>query len=446
MDKKLVCLIQGPIGTVSGYGSHLRDITRALISLDKYDIKIWPLRWGNCPQNYLTKGNPNDDMIIDRLLDTPQLPQKPDIFIQMSVPNEFQPLGQFSCGITAGIETTMCPIDWIHGLNRMNLNIVPSTFSRDIFANIKFDELNKETHQLIRTHKLERPIEVLFEGVDTNIYGKTDKFSEGLVNELKGVKESFAFLFVGHWINGGLGNDRKDVGMLVKTFLHTFRNMEKAPALILKTSGGNFSVLDREDILTKINQIKNTIVANKYPSIYLLHGDLTDVEMNQLNNHPKVKAHISFTHGEGFGRPLLEATLSEKPVIVSNWSGHTDFLNKEWVSLLPGSLTKVKPESFPKGIYVENSEWYTVNYSYASQVMKDVYKHYKNYTFNAKKQAKANISKFSFDMMTKKLGEILDQYLPEITTTPELRLPKLKRIGPVESSKPPMSLPKLKKI
>ncbi len=31
-----------------------------------------------------------------------------------------------------------------------------------------------------------------------------------------------------------------------------------------------------------------------------------------MYNHPKVKAHVSFTHGEGFGRPLLEASISEK--------------------------------------------------------------------------------------------------------------------------------------
>ena len=36
---------------------------------------------------------------------------------------------------------------------------------------------------------------------------------------------------------------------------------------------------------------------------------------------------VSFTKGEGFGRPLLEFSAIGKPIIASGWSGHTDFLN-----------------------------------------------------------------------------------------------------------------------
>ena len=58
-------------------------------------------------------------------------------------------------------------------------------------------------------------------------------------------------------------------------------------------------------MLNKINNLKSQ-TNGKCPNIYLVHGDFTDDEMNQLYNHPKVKVHVSFTHGEGFGRPLLE--------------------------------------------------------------------------------------------------------------------------------------------
>ena len=63
------------------------------------------------------------------------------------------------------------------------------------------------------------------------------------------------------------------------------------------------------------------------PNIYLLHGDLTLEQMALLYNLPKVKAMLSCTHGEGFGRPLAEATCCDLPVIASNWSGQMDFLN-----------------------------------------------------------------------------------------------------------------------
>ena len=88
-------------------------------------------------------------------------------------------------------------------------------------------------------------------------------------------------MFVGHWLQGGLGNDRKDLGMLIKTFLETFKNQKKQPALLLKTSGATPCILDREEIFNKIKEIKNTVVG-KLPNIYMLHGDLRDEEMNGL--------------------------------------------------------------------------------------------------------------------------------------------------------------------
>ena len=57
--------IQAPVATRSGYGSHARDICRALIKMDKFDIKIASLNWGNTPMNALNDQDPNDKIIID---------------------------------------------------------------------------------------------------------------------------------------------------------------------------------------------------------------------------------------------------------------------------------------------------------------------------------------------------------------------------------------------
>ena len=65
-------------------------------------------------------------------------------------------------------------------------------------------------------------------------------------------------------------------------------------------------------------QIKNYIKLypkKNIPSIYILHGDLSDEEMNSLYNHHKVKAMVSLTKGEGFGRPLLEFSVVGKPIV-----------------------------------------------------------------------------------------------------------------------------------
>ena len=440
---KPLCLVTAPVATRSGYGAHSRDIVRSLIALDRYDVKIWSVRWGNTPMNALDKNDPNDIPIIERLLSEPNLSSQPELHIHIVIPNEFQPIAKYNIGITAGLETTACPPEWIQGMNRMNLNIVPSNFVRDVLGKVQFDIQNDQTGEKQGVLKNEKPIEVLFEGADTNIFKKTNEFTKDFIDEMGKIDEEFCFLYVGHWLQGGIGKDRKDTGMLIKVFCETFKNMKKQPALIMKTSSAGFSIMDRENMLNKINEIKSQI-KGKCPNIYLVHGDFTDDEMNGLYNHPKVKAHISFTHGEGFGRPLLEASLSEKPVIASNWSGHLDFLDSKYSVLLDGAFEKVQKGSFPDQFFVEGSEWFTVNYQKASQTLRKIYRSYKKYTANAKRLSLNNSKNFSLDRMTEEFGKILDRHVPEFPKQVELKLPKLKKVSSEEPKK--LKLPKLKKV
>ena len=444
---KPVCLVTAPVATRSGYGAHSRDIVRALIKLDKYDVKIWAVPWGNTPQNALDKTDKNDTMIIERLLLEPKLDTQPELHIHIVIPIEFQTFGKYNIGITAGLETTACPPEWIQGMNRMNMNIVPSNFVKDVLTKVQFDIQDDKTGQKQGVLKTEKPIEVLFEGVDTDIFGKTNEFSTDLVSEMDKLDEDFCFLYVGHWLQGDVGKDRKDTSMLVNVFCETFKNMKKQPALVMKTSSAGFSVTDREHMLDKINQLKSRVKGN-CPNIYLMHGDFTDGEMNQLYNHPKVKAHVSFTHGEGFGRPLLEATLSEKPVIASNWSGHLDFLNNNAV-LLEGRLEKVQKGSFPNEFFVEGSEWFTVDYKKASETFRKIYRSYKKYTPNSKRLGIYNTKNFSLNKMTEDLGLLLDKYVPNFPKQVTLELPKLNKVeeDKVAAKRPPkLELPKLKKV
>jgi glycosyltransferase involved in cell wall biosynthesis len=371
------------------------------------------------------------------------LSSQPELHIHVVIPNEFQPIAKYNIGITAGLETTACPPEWIQGMNRMNLNIVPSNFVKDVLGKVQFDIQNDQTGEKQGVLKNEKPIEVLFEGADTNIFKKTNEFTKDFIDEMGKIDEEFCFLYVGHWLQGGLGKDRKDTGMLIKVFCETFKNMKKQPALIMKTSSAGFSIMDRENMLNKINEIKSQIKGT-CPNIYLVHGDFTDDEMNGLYNHPKVKAHISFTHGEGFGRPLLEASLSEKPVIASNWSGHLDFLDSKYSVLLEGAFEKVQKGSFPDQFFVDGSEWFTVNYQKASQTLRKIYRSYKKYTANAKRLSLNNSKNFSLDRMTEEFGKILDRHVLEFPKQVELKLPKLKKVSSEEPKK--LKLPKLKKV
>jgi len=432
MDKPLL-VFQAPFFTRSGYGDHARDILRSLFELDKYDVKIVPMRWGNTPQNQVDSTTEFGQKMLANVVT--QINRKPDIFMQMSVANEFEAKGTYNIGITAGVETTVIPKEFIDGANKMDLILVPSQFTKSLFDKTQYQEQDNKTKQVIRTFKTEKPVEVLFEGVDIERYVNYPK-SE--VDILDGIQTNFNFLFVGHWLKGSLGQDRKDVGMVIKTFATVFKYLpkDKRPGLILKTSHAGFSVIDRENIREKIENVIKDL--SDVPPIYLLHGDLDDTQMAQLYNHPKVKAMVSFTKGEGYGRPLAEFATTGKPIMVSGWSGQLDFLPKEHTILLDGQLTDVHNSAADKFLLKE-SKWFTVNYSDAANKMYQLFNEYDSFLKKSEGLRTNILNNFTMDKMTEELGKIMDKYtksvpvqkpfnLPKLNKQPELKLPKLNKV------------------
>jgi glycosyltransferase involved in cell wall biosynthesis len=387
---KPTLVFQAPVSTRSGYGDHARDLLHSLYKLDKFEIKVISTRWGNTPMDALNYDNEFHKWIVDSII--AKVEQKPDVYMQLTVPNEFQPVGHYNIGITAGIETTHCAIDWIHGCNKMDLIITPSEHAKYSLVQTVYNEQDTNTKQIVRQIKIEKPVEVLFEGFDEKDFG-TDEVVH--ITELDKIKEDFAFLFVGHWLRGDLGEDRKNVGMMIKTFAMAFKNEKVKPALVLKTSSAGFSIIDRENIVAKIR-----------------------------------KAMLNFTKGEGFGRPLLEFSLTGKPVIVSNWSGHLDFL-KNGAVLLEGELKNVH-DSAADQFLLKESQWFNVNISKALVKIKDVYKNYDKYKADSFQLGKQNLQNFSLEKMTKLFDGILNQYGIYTKVQPkfqQLQLPKLKMLN-----------------
>jgi hypothetical protein len=436
MSKPLF-VISSPFDTYSGYGARSRDLIKAIIETDKYDVKLLSQRWGDCAWKFCSD-NKEWNFLYNYVLNTPQLPKQPEIWAQITVPNEFQPIGKYNIGITAGIETTICSPEWIEGVNRMNLTLVSSNHSKQVFENSKFQKQNKQTNQIESIIELNKPIEVLFEGANLDTYLPQEPAIKGasvLSDTISDIKEDFAYLFLGHWMQGDLGEDRKNVALLIKAFYETFKNKAKKPALILKTSNAVSSYADREIILNRIQQIKDTVDSKNLPNVYLLHGDFSDVEINEIYNHPKVKAMVSLTKGEGFGRPLLEFSLVKKPIIVTNWSGHMDFLKSEFVASINGSLKNVHP-SAANQFLLPDSQWFDPNSGEIGHNLKDVFENYKNYLEGAKRQAFRSKNEFSYDKMKESVDSILTKYIPEFPKAVELKLPQLKKL----------ELPKLKKL
>jgi hypothetical protein len=426
MSNKPELVFCGPVATVSGYGAHARDLVTSLFKMNKYNIKIISINWGDTPMNALDIDDPEYKQIRDNII--PGLTSQPDVWIQCTIPNEFEPVGKYNIGITAGIETDTCSGEWIEGCNKMNLVIVPSKHAKDVFINTKYEKRDKHTNQPISNTEITVPIEVLHEGVRTDVFSKHLPKSESMVETLDSIKEPFVFLFVGHWLKGDFGQDRKDLSGLIYTFLETFSDTENPPALLLKSSSGGFSITDRSRTMDKIDLIKKMCKGKKLPNIYLLHGDLTEQEMNTVYNHDKVKALVSFTKGEGYGRPIAEFITSGKPVIVSGWSGHVDFVNPAFHTYLDGELKQVHPSSVWEGVINQQSSWFSVNYKKASETLKDCFKNYKKYLYSANKSVSEMETRWSYTEMTKRFDEMLDSYLPKFAEKIKLNLPSLKKV------------------
>ena len=427
---KKLCVVSCPIATRSGYGSRSRDFVRSLIQIkgEEWDIRILPQRWGNTPQTALTEV---DSDLTSRFVTN--LETKPDVWIQITIPSEFQAVGHFNIGVSAVIETTQATPTFIEGCNRMDLNLVSSKHSATTL-NVVYDKMDDKTKQKVGELKLTKSVEVLFEGFHENIYDNKKPVHTSVNEVISNIKEDFAFLFVGHWLQGNMGQDRKNVSGLINTFFHTFKNKSKKPALILKTSVVAPGIMNVHELRKRIEMIKNTVDSKNLPNIYILDGDLSDEEMNSLYNHPKVKAHVSFTKGEGFGRPLLEACLSGKPIIASNWSGHLDFLHKDYNFLIGGDIQQVDSSAANDWIMKE-AGWFNINYSDAGGHLKWIYENYKKAEERSRKNRKYVKDNFTIEKMTQLLGDILQKYSIEnkpqqiALQLPTLQLPKLKKLN-----------------
>ena len=406
-------VIASPVATQSGYGHHAREIIANFIEQrgKEWDIKLLSLPWGHTPFTYPIPMDWNQ-----RIIPMP-ITYQPDIWVQVTVPNEFQAVGKYNIGVTAGTEGDICPADWIDKLNAMQLVIVPTTFTKTVFENTA-----KQHNKPITTR-----IEVIPEYFDETIYNNN---VTGQLSVLDQITESSAFLSVGHWLQGQLGEDRKNIGGVIHCFFETYKNQKDAPALILKTSGATYSVMDRFEIESKINQVREMFGNAKLPNVYLLHGDLTDEEMNLLYNHPKVKAMISFTKAEGFGRPLLEFSTTGKPIIAPHYSGQADFLKKDFICALAGGLTEIHPTTRNEFL-IEGAKWFTPDYGYASKMMKDVLKNYKKWQELAKRQryfVNSTFTKTALASTYENVLGIIDESLVAIPTMVELKLPKLNKV------------------
>lgn len=408
------CVVSCPIDVYAGYGARARDVVKELIRVrPDWDISILSQRWGDCRFGYLQDHREFD--LLGRII--PQINFVPDVWIQITIPNEFQRLGKFNIGMTAAMETTICSLEWVKGCNRMDLVITSSEHGRKSLVDSKWIMNNTGEEVSVKV-----PVEVLFEGVDVSKYFA--EFSPKHSDLLQGIESDWNFLCIGHWMQGDIGEDRKNIGYTVKSFLETFKDYPNAPGLVLKTCQAKSSIVDREEVLAKIRKIQQTVqYQHSLPQVYLLSGEVTDTEIASLYRDPRIKAMVSLTKGEGFGRPLLEFAAIGKPIIVSGWSGHIDFLKPEYTMLVGGTLELVHPSAVQSGMIIAEARWFKPSDSDVFRAYRAVFENLDKWKQKAVKQAKiVNIS-WTKEAMGDRLDSILEQRVPYFPEQVTLTLP-----------------------
>jgi glycosyltransferase involved in cell wall biosynthesis len=399
MKKKVI--IRGPALSRSGYGEMAR---LALQSLRKYpehfDVVLLCTNWGRTGN--LLDNSEEVDTINKLIVNSQQRIQAKeqfDISIQISIPNEFEKMAPINIGYTAGIETTKVSPQWIEKSMLMDKIIVISEHSKQVFNDTVYQAVNQATNQQFEFKNI-KPIDVVGFPVKNLVPAVLDL----------DLPCDFNFLTVAQW------GPRKNLEATVTAFVEEFRNEEVG--LVVKTNTVKNCAMDRALTEMRLTNLLNTLPKDRKCKIHLLHGNMTDEEMAGLYVHPKIKAFVSTTHGEGFGIPLFEAASAGLPVAAPFWSGQTDFLKapkkdkdtgkirmRSHCVKIDFELKQVQKEAVWNGVIQEDSKWAFVKQNSAKEAMREMVKNLQPQVSTAKKLQEHVLNTFTEEVVLKQFAE-----------------------------------------
>lgn len=182
---------------------------------------------------------------------------------------------------------------------------------------------------------------------------------------------------------------RKNPHGAIDAFLKSF-NQDQKVGLVVKINN-----LDQRP-----NEVLKIIRYFDCPNIYFITGTLSRDQTNGLLS--VIDCFVSLHRSEGFGLCIAEAMFLGKNVIVTNWSGNTDFTNSANSYLVDYKIIKVGEGNEP---YDPNEEWADPDNEHASYWMKRV--------FEKNQEARVIAQQGQFTVRTqfsaKNIGKIIDQ-------------------------------------
>lgn len=365
-----------PISSRSGYGDCSRDIAKVLLNMHSDSLKFLNTKWGNCPTTGLKDASEFNNTIKSNTIIKPE--SDVDVTYQVALPSEFKRLGKHNIGITAGLEFTHWPNEFVNGCNEMDKVIVHSEFTKQLL-------IDNKTKCTTDVRVIFQPVDEIYIKEQLNYNTHTCKMN----NLLSGIEESFCFLSMGVFTKH---NDRKNISKTVDVFQKTFTDTDHNTALVLKINGSRYNTRDLTYLQSYIKDLNAKF--HKPKSVYLLYGDFSKNEIKSLYTHSKIKSMITLTHAEGFGRPLLEASVSSLPVIAPNWSGHVDFLPKKLTQLVGGKLEYVDNQ-IP--YTTQESLWFHPDTEEVSECIMNTLQNYDHHKKNAEELSSINSKKYTQD-------------------------------------------------
>lgn len=394
---KKTVIIRGPLLTQSGYGCHSRQVARWLF--DRADVKgdvevvTNPMMWGRTP--WLLDPE-KEDGLVGKIIQNARPIQKADISIQIQLPNEWDPfLADYNIGMSAVVETDKCNPQWIDCVNNMDLVIVPSEFCKNTLEN---------------SGKVTTPVVVVPESY-------FDKAAQPHVIELENVDTPFNFLVFGQFTGNNPENDRKNLLYTIKWMAEAFEGCDDVGVLV-KTNFGRHTTIDRQNTLKMLSDVVMQVSKpNKGPKFYLLHGEMSEEELSGLYHHPKVKALVSLTRGEGFGLPLLEAAVAGLPVIATNHSAHIEFLGKGKFISVDCSLVPIHQTRVDGNIFLEGVRWAMPDEKDAKRKMVKFYRSSQIPIQWAQDLKEKLLPEYAFDSIKSQYNKVFDEhYLNRVQT------------------------------
>lgn len=309
-------LLKGPLLSQSGYGVHCRQVFKALTSIKEIDLYIQVTAWGNTSWLLSDK---QENKTISKILEISSKKNKDNLFnkcFYIGKPDSWEFLGQKNIGITAGFEADLVKESWVKISKKMDAVIVPSEFTKNAF---------------VKTSKL----------LDIEIKDKikviNEAYHEYFDNYQKDIKKIYFKEYLDYKKNilimgqiNSLDNkqDRKNTFKTLKAALDFVKGKEIG--IVFKVNMGKFSKFQKNHL---IDHMKNTFKEEDRKKIKLILCNLDLEKLKYLYTSDAISCLFSGTRGEGWGLSFLESARLGLPIIATNHSAYTEYLEDNFLKI-----------------------------------------------------------------------------------------------------------------